>query len=117
MAVLDGQLRLAAGVVFHNWSPEFGLMEISAAAVSRRWATREVMREAFGYVFGTADCQMAIARCDEKNTAVRKLWSAFGAQEVIIPRLRGRMASEAVLTLTDDAWAQSRFMRPHLVQE
>lgn len=108
-AVLDADGRLAAGVAFHNWNPEAGVIEVSAAAVDPRWASRSVLRVLFGYVFAVA--QAAVARTPEENYRTRRLWKAFGAEEYIIPRLRGREASEAILLLTDDAWADSKFAR------
>ncbi len=105
---------LVAGVIFHNWSPKYGVIEVSAASDDPRWATRGVLNELFGYVFSVA--QMCVARTDEDNLRTRRLWKAFGATEYIIPRLRGREASEAVETLTDDAWEQSKFMRLDNVQ-
>ena len=111
MAVMNRDGGMVAGIVFHNWNPTAGVMEVSAASINPKWATREVLQCGFGYVFDRAGCQMAVARTDEKNRRVRRLWAAFGAAEYIIPRLRGRTASEAILTLTDDAWRDSKFAR------
>lgn len=109
MAVLDKDGKMVAGLVFHNWSPEFGVIEVSAAAITPRWATRTVLNTALAYVF--SHCQMAVARIHENNLPARRLWKGLGAEEHILPRLRGRNASEAILLLTDDAWAQSKFKR------
>lgn len=111
MAVMDRAGQMIAGVVFHNWQPVAGVMEVSAASIDPKWATRGVLQEAFGYIFGRCGCQMAVARTAEDNTRVRRLWKAFGAMEYIIPRLRGRNASEAVLCVTDDAWQASKLSR------
>lgn len=109
MAVLDRDGWLVAGLVFHNWSPEYGVIEVSAAALTPKWATRAVLNTALDYVF--AHCQMAVARIAEDNLQARRLWKGLGAEEHILPRLRGRTASEAIQLLTDDAWAQSRLKR------
>lgn len=111
MAVVDRRGETVAGVVFHNWSPESEVIEISAASTDRRWASRNVLRAVFDYCFESAGCQMVVARHAEENQPARRLWRALGAQEYLIPRLRGRTASEAIATLTDDAWKQSRFKR------
>lgn len=108
-AVIAADGSLAAGVVFHRWDPEAGVIEVSAAARNSRWASRGVLAELFGYAF--AHNQACVAQTDTGNHRVRRLWKAFGATEYIIPRLRGRMASAAILLLTDDAWAKSRFTR------
>lgn len=103
--------RLVAGVVFHNWCPESAVIELSCAADDRRWMTRRVMNAAFGYVFDGLGCQMAVARIHEANEAARKLWRGLGAQEFIIPRLRGKDAAEVIYTLTREQWAASPFKR------
>lgn len=108
-AVVAPDGTLAAAVAFHGWDPEAGVIEVSAAARDARWATRSVLAELFGYAF--RHNQAVAARIDETNTRARRLWRAFGAQEYIIPRLRGRTASAAIMVLTDDAWAKSKFMR------
>lgn len=108
-AIIDKNGDMVAGVVFHNWNAGAQVLEVSAASLSRKWATRSVLRELFGYIF--THCQACVARTAEENTHVRRLWKAFGAKEYIIPRLRGREASEAIHLLTDDAWASSKFMR------
>lgn len=109
-AVVREDNEMIAGLVFHNWSPETGVIEVSAASVDRRWAQRGILRAAFDYIFRQLGCQMAIARTKEGNTSVRRLWRALGATEYMIPRLGGRTASEAILTLTEEAWYDSRFM-------
>lgn len=103
--------RLVAGAVFHNWCPESAVIELSCAADDRRWMTRRVMNAAFGYVFDGLGCQMAVARIHEANEAARKLWRGLGAQEFIIPRLRGKDAAEVIYTLTREQWAASPFKR------
>lgn len=108
MGVMHGE-ALVAGIVFHNWSPEAETIEVTAAADHRAWATRSVLNEGFGYVFSF--CQAAVARTSVTNMPVRRLWKAFGANEYIIPRLRGRNAAEAIYLLTDDQWSASKFRR------
>jgi RimJ/RimL family protein N-acetyltransferase len=108
-SVLAADGHLMAAVAFHNWNPDAGVVEVSAASVDPRWASRDVLEELFGYAFAIA--QAVVARTAEDNTRVRRLWKAFGATEYIIPRLRGRTASEALLMLTDDAWAVSKMRR------
>lgn len=108
-AVVDKDGQLLAAVLFHNWQPKDGVVEVSAAALSPRWATRAHLGELFGYAFAIA--QLCAARIHEDNHRARRLWRSFGAQEIILPRMRGRTASEALYLLTDDAWRSSRYMR------
>lgn len=117
MGVLKKDGTLAAGLVFHNWEPEAGLMEMSGAAADPRWMTRRVLTVAFSYVFDGCGCQMALARHSAKNTPARKIWQALGAQEHRIPRLYGRETDGIVATLTDDAWRVSKFNEARHGQE
>lgn len=110
MGVFKGE-DLVAGVVFHNWQPEEGTIEVSAASSNRAWATRDVMTEVFGYAFGVCQCQMVIAQQSIDNTPARRLWLAIGGTEYVIPRLRGRFEDGSIITLTDDQWRHSKFKR------
>jgi RimJ/RimL family protein N-acetyltransferase len=109
LGVLSKDRKLAGGLVFHNWHPECGVIEMSAASVDPRAWSRTVMTEAFGYAF--SHCQLVVIRCAPENGRVRKFWRALGANEYEIPRLRGRDKSEVIMTLTDDAWAKSKYRR------
>lgn len=100
---------LVAGLVFHNWEPENGLIEISAAATHRGWMTRQVVNTAMEYVFDGLHCQAVVARVAEGNASARKIWQALGSAEYVIPRLRGRDKAGCIYILTDDAWKRSRF--------
>ena len=101
--------NLVAGLVFHNWEPEHGLIEISAAATHRGWMTRKTISTALEYVFDGLKCQAVVARHAEGNAPARRIWQALGAEEHIIPRLRGRDKAGCLAILTDDAWKLSRF--------
>lgn len=110
MAVGDDEL--IAGVVYHNYQPDDGTIEISCASTKRHWMTRDVIQAAFDMPFRDLGCQAIVARHSVDNKAPRHIWTAMGAKEYIIPRLRGKYnPDEAIAVLTDDAWAVSRFNR------
>lgn len=100
---------IVAGLVFHNWEPDHGLIEISAAAEHRGWMTREVVRVALAYVYDGLKCQAAVARIAAANAPARRIWQALGAEEHIIPRLYGRCWAGCIYVLTEEAWKRSRF--------
>lgn len=102
---IDDAGLLVCGFVYHDWQPERGTIEISAAATSPRWATRGNIETAFGYPFDEAGCQLAYAWTDETNRAVRRGMKWLGATEHVIPRLRGPDRAGVLLTLTAEAWA------------
>jgi RimJ/RimL family protein N-acetyltransferase len=97
---------LVAGVVFHNWQPSAGVIELSAAATSRVWLTKERLRDIFGYVFDRVGCQLAVARIAEGNGVARRIARRVGADEYRLPRLRGLNEAEIIATLTVEAWRE-----------
>jgi hypothetical protein len=97
--------------VVHDWNPEAETVEISLGFALRGVPYRWLARELAAYVFGQMGCQAAIIRCDENNLRVRRLAQAMGGQEYIIPRLRGRRASEAIILICDDAFAASKWSK------
>lgn len=96
--------ELVAGVVFHNYAPEAGVIELSSASTSRRWLTRPMLRAMFGYPFDQIGCQMVVLRVSERNQIMIEIAERFGFTAYRIPRLRGRNEAEILFTLTDDEW-------------
>lgn len=99
---------LAAAVVFHNWHPEEGVIEMSSASESKRWLTRRMVNAMFGFCFGECRCQLVVLRVSERNAGMVDIARRFGFQEARVERLRGRDEAELIFTLTDDAWNAHR---------
>lgn len=100
-----------AGIVFHDWSPETGVIEVSMAADDRRWMTRSIINEAMAYVFELAGCQMLVSRQKAENIPARRVMKALGGTEITVPRLFGKDCDGTIITITDDAWKASKFRR------
>lgn len=111
LGFLDAAGALEAGVVYHNYDPRAGVIEISAAARNHSWGTRSRLRAIYGYPFDTAGCQMVFARTSERNLIPLRIWRALGADEYRIPRFRGPDEAVIVSTLTIEQWRSSRFAR------
>ena len=103
MGVLQDDV-LVAGVVFHNYAPEAGVIELSAASTSKRWLARPVLRAMFGYPFDEIGCQIVVLRVSERNSGMIAIAGRFGFSPHRIPRLRGRAEAEIIFTLTDNDW-------------
>lgn len=101
---------LIAGIVYHNWSPENGVIEISAASTRRDWLTRAILKEIFTYPFAIG-CRMVVARIGENNRRARRIWRSLGSDEFVIPALRSPTEAEVIYTLTSQQWQTSRFSR------
>ena len=102
---LDARGDLVAGVVYHDWWPEAGVIEITAASRRRHWLTRGRLRAILSYPFGACGAQLLVARTGERNGYVLPLFEHIGADVVRIPRLRGRDEAEIIATLTTERWA------------
>lgn len=98
--------KLIAGIVYHNWCPEWETIEVSGAAIDKRWIRRDILCGLFEYPFSF--CQMIIAQHDRDNH-VRRIWKSLGADEYRIPRLRGRTRDGYIATITKEQWAESPF--------
>lgn len=97
------------GVVYHDWNPDAGTIQMSAAG-GDGWLTRPVLQAMHEYPFSIG-CQMIVLQTAVDNRTMRRIGKAYGYRETIIPRLMGRAADASILTLTDDDWRASRFYR------
>lgn len=111
IGVIDDQGRLVGGMVYHNWSPEYGVIEMSGAATSKRWLTRKTLHALFAYPFDDCGCQLAVMRVSPDDKALARMLMAYGFRAHTIPRLRGRDKAEIIFTLADDDWRANKFMR------
>lgn len=111
MGIIDDAGRLIAGVVYHDYDPESGVIQLSAASLDKRWLTRPILREMFGYPYDFLGCQMTVFRVHPENWPMRRMLRAIGGTEYEIPRLRGRDTSEIIITVADDAWRSGRYAR------
>ena|SRR4249920_435396 len=111
IGIID-QGDLIAGIVFHNWDPEAGIIEISGAALpGEPWLSRETLRRMFQYPFHDCGCQMVVQRTPRDDEKLLGVLAKFGYDFILIPRLFGRKRDGVVCVLTDDAWANNKFNR------
>lgn len=108
MAVLADDVVIA-GVLYNNYYPEQGVIEMHAGSLDKRWLTRPVLKAMFSHAFDQFKCQLCVLRVSEHNKPMLRIAKAYGFQEFIIPRLRGRNEAEHILTLSDDDWRSNRF--------
>ena len=103
--------KIVAGIVYHNWSPETGVIEISAAATRRDWLNRARLFAIFEYPFDQVGCRMVVARISEHNRVARRIWRSIGAREYVVPQLRSPTEAEVIYTLARDDWRANKLMR------
>ena len=119
IGVIDEDGRLIAGIVYGNWDPRAGVIEIAAAAISPRWLTRRTIELMYRYAFEAAGCQMVVQRTPADNERLLRQLAVGGYNFYLVPRLLGRNRDCVIATLTKEAWEQSRFIRrpPAAIQE
>lgn len=77
-AVVDGNNRLAAGVVFSNWVPSYRSIELSGAAVHNYALSPQIVQALGQYAFGQLECWRVWARTSVKNDRARRLLKHIG---------------------------------------
>jgi hypothetical protein len=108
MAVIENE-QVIGGAIWHNFEPDAGVVEISAASTSKRWLTRQTLAVMFGVPFKEWGCQAVVLRVPDHDKPMHRMLKAYGFEHYRIPRLRGRDEAENVFVLTDDAWRASKF--------
>lgn len=108
LAVIEDE-KLIAGMIYHNYEPDAGVVEISGAGTSKRWLTKETLRVMFQIPFVDWGCQAVVMRVSDEDEALHSILHRYGFERFVIPRLRGRNNNENVFLLTDEAWAGNKF--------
>lgn len=88
MGVENAAGEVIGVVVFHNWDPEAGTMQVSAAADDARWLlAREAIRIMRHYVFIDCNCQKIWSITPMKNRRGLRLVRALGlTPEAVLKR-------------------------------
>jgi len=108
IAVVDEHNNFLAGVVFYNWDPHSGRIEMTASAVSRAWLSRRTLNRIGDFVFRECGCQLLLIHVRKRDERVLRILAAVGFTFTLVPRLFGRDLDGVICTLTDDDWYGSR---------
>lgn len=82
-----------------------GVIELSGASVSRRWATASVLNMVYNVAFDLLGCQMVMQRVKAGNAVHLTQLRRLGFKEYVLTRGAGRDEDMHVFTMTDDQWA------------
>ena len=111
IGVVDGT-TLIAGIVYHNYDPDAGIIEISGAALpGQPWLSRETIRRMYQYPFHQCGCQMIVQRNAADDERLLSMLARYGYHFIKIPRMLGRHRDGVLCCLTYEAWADNRFNR------
>jgi RimJ/RimL family protein N-acetyltransferase len=102
---------IAGCVVYHDYEPDSGVIELSSAAVNKLWLTRPVLKAMFDYPFKDIGVQMVVTRVSARDgqAHLHRIFHAYGFKSLRIPRLFGRHEDGILFSLTDDDWRASKF--------
>lgn len=110
VTVMDGDKPIAA-IILHNWQPDCGVIEITAAG-SGRWQSRRVINAVFRLCFDMMQCQTVAMRVAADHERMIENALRLGFDATRLPNMRGRGKDEWLFTLTDEAWKASRLYKP-----
>jgi RimJ/RimL family protein N-acetyltransferase len=108
IGVVDGA-QLVAGVLFHNYIPEFGSIEVSIAADTPRWLSRNRVSLILGYPFRQLGCGRVSAAIMASNSRSIRLCMGLGfKREGLVRRGFGR-DDAVILGLLREEWERGRY--------
>lgn len=92
--------RLYAVAVYHNYIPRYGVCELSFAAVTPRWATRETLRTVLGIPFDQYGCRKIYVTIEISNERALKCIQGFGfSKEATLRHHFGHKRHAVVLSM------------------
>lgn len=110
IGVVNARGELVAGLVYHNWNPNAGTIEISGAALpNSNWVTRTTLRVMHAYPFEQLHCQLVKMTVRADDVKLQRALAALGYMFVLAPREFGRDADGVSCRLTGEAWDASIF--------
>ena len=117
VGVLNDDEQLVAGIVFFNWFPEAGTIEMGIAADTPKWATRRIIARLLSYAFDDCNCQRVTLVTGEDNADAIRLATGVGfKKEAVIVSGYGRNKNAVLLRLLDHEWRSGIYRVRHAVQ-
>jgi hypothetical protein len=111
IGVINDEGNLIAGLVYFNYSPDAATLEFGAAAIDRRWFSRDTYRRMFAYPFVICGCQMLRGWVRADNEHLLSQLARINFNLTLVPRHYGRSEDGVLCTLTDDQWLDCKLSR------
>jgi hypothetical protein len=115
IGIADDNNELIAGIVYFNFNPEAGTIDMSIEALPRRrcqrWLTPTTLAVMFQYPFLHCGCQMLITKTMARSTHVLRMLKAMNFSLIRVPRSGGRTEDGFLALLTYEDWLASKFCR------
>ena len=78
IGVVDKDYNLAAGVVFHDYQPQWGNIQVSFASDRADWLTPRTLRAIMAYPFDQLGCRRITTLTPKRNRRARQFLTKFG---------------------------------------
>jgi len=112
IGITNADDELIAGIVYFNYSPDEGTIEMSVEALrGHRWLTPSTLALMFQYPFLLCGCQMLITKTAARNEHVLRMLAAMNFQLIRVPRVAGRDQDGVLALLTVEDWLESKFCK------
>ncbi|MFC3231267.1 hypothetical protein ACFOGJ_28725 [Marinibaculum pumilum] len=109
-AVTDAAGRVVAGIVFHDWQPAAGTLQLSMAAESPAWASRAVLAALFRYAFVTnGAAKLWTATPHRSERALRFNLGIGMRREAVLRHQFGPGRHAVICSMLAREWRRSRW--------
>lgn len=108
IGVLAGD-DLVAGVVFHDYHPEYAYIEVSMAATTAKWASRSVIGAILSYPFLQLQCQRITAVTPRKSEQPRRFLEGIGFKREGVLRLGFGDDNAVIYGLLRSEWEAGKY--------
>ena len=109
IGVADEEDNLIGGVVFSNYQPHFGNIEVSFASIRRDWLTPRLITGILSYPFSQLGVRRITCLSPKRNRSARQFLKKFGFVEE--GNIRGGFGTDDMIIsgLLASEWAGHRF--------
>lgn len=109
IGVADEDDNLIGGVVFSNYQPHFGNIEVSFAAIRRSWLTPNLVRGLLSYPFDQLGVRRITTLTPKRNRSARQFLKKFGFVEE--GNVRGGFGTDDMIIsgLLAKEWSEHRY--------
>lgn len=107
--VLSAENEMLGGVLFNNYHPDMGNIEVSFAAAGKRWLTPEIITKILSYPYAQLECLRVTSVTPRRAASARRFLERFGFRREGLIR-RGFRNDDAIISgLLREEWDESRF--------